>query len=735
MPPPANSKVSYAKITLPYPIFAADFDPYNRGYLVVGGGGGESKTGVPNQIVSTSLSCMVTRGHSKHLLQTVLDVYDRSTIATAAEIDLSRGEDSVQSLGNLATKDGLITFAGINSSVASQHDGKNEHLRSFEVKFPPRKKLKTTEVEKDGIGSINIVGKTSLFASPTTAEKETYQRLLRLSPAQMRDSGSKRIGAIATGMARNSELVVFDATTATPGKADILTRISLDTTEATDLDITEVTPSEFSLSYCTDYDIYEQTYQYEFATKRTVKTPQGPRRIHQMPHPEATEKPGSRPKFRALRFLNSQNVIALLNRPGKAGVELRIYHLYPTGPAIQTLKKSLPSRVKQAVSMDVCVLDADEQGNQQFIVAVAGQDISIEVYTTEYKSVTDTFSSFRSYLTLRDVHEHQMTKICFSPFHSPVRATGSGETRKHPGPQYTRLASVSYGNTVVVDTFPLSPLDPQKKHSRYVLTLPGDYMTTMLTYGFVISMIVLVTAFLLQSFIGGFSNTDSGIFGLLPKGAREFLDAPAGAANLWGKNPEYTIITAADDTVETASSTVAEVGASISSVASGVAQTLTSTLAALEDNASSSVDGIQKSAFSALGEMEEMKDTFTSAAADVVPTNIPGAPQLQNLVNEHLLSSTFESGMPPKAVVVRSHPEFEDELAINVHGDKEAYLLQDKTAKHWDELEEHQRVAWKQRLIKTGQWVEGQGSAVLKGVLFSEYAGLVGQVVGEALRG
>ena len=49
-----GSKVSFAKTTLSYPLFAAEFDPYNRGYLVVGGGGGESKTGVPNQIVSTS---------------------------------------------------------------------------------------------------------------------------------------------------------------------------------------------------------------------------------------------------------------------------------------------------------------------------------------------------------------------------------------------------------------------------------------------------------------------------------------------------------------------------------------------------------------------------------------------------------------------------------------------------------------------------------------------------------
>ena len=47
--------VSYAKTTLPFPIFAAEFDPYNRGYLVVAGGGGEGRSGVPNQIVSPVL--------------------------------------------------------------------------------------------------------------------------------------------------------------------------------------------------------------------------------------------------------------------------------------------------------------------------------------------------------------------------------------------------------------------------------------------------------------------------------------------------------------------------------------------------------------------------------------------------------------------------------------------------------------------------------------------------------
>ena len=45
---------STAELELSYPIYAADFDPYNNGFLVVGGGGGESKSGVKNKIVSAS---------------------------------------------------------------------------------------------------------------------------------------------------------------------------------------------------------------------------------------------------------------------------------------------------------------------------------------------------------------------------------------------------------------------------------------------------------------------------------------------------------------------------------------------------------------------------------------------------------------------------------------------------------------------------------------------------------
>ena len=46
-PPYASSK-----ITLSCPLYASDFDPKNHGFLLVGGGGGEGRSGVGNKIVT-----------------------------------------------------------------------------------------------------------------------------------------------------------------------------------------------------------------------------------------------------------------------------------------------------------------------------------------------------------------------------------------------------------------------------------------------------------------------------------------------------------------------------------------------------------------------------------------------------------------------------------------------------------------------------------------------------------
>jgi hypothetical protein len=54
-------------------------------------------------------------------------------------------------------------------------------------------------------------------------------------------------------------------------------------------------------------------------------------------------------------------------------------------------------------------------------------------------------------------------------------------------------------------------------------------------------------------------------------------------------------------------------------------------------------------------------------------------------------------------------------------------------AKSWDEMETREQHLWKQRLQKTGHWVEDMGETVFKGILFSEIGGAIGAMVGEAM--
>lgn len=458
--------------------------------------------------------------------------------------------------------------------------------------------------------------------------------------------------------------MVFNATVGLPDAGDIITKIDLpEKSEAADLDIAQPDDNGFSLAYCDEHDIYEQTFKYDFEKKTVEKQPHGPRRIHQMPFPDTFQDPKSRSKFRCLRFLNPQNVLALVNKANKKGAELRLFHLYPSGPALEMRQKALPSRMKQATSLDVCALDADQNGNQQFVVAVAGQDISIEVYVTNFQAATETFSPFTSYITLRDVHPQQMTKVVWAPFLSPPRAPNPAElpstgpngepiakpntAQMHPGPQYIRLASVSFGNTVVIDTFPLTPLEPRNKDSRYVLSHPGDEAFWRWAYIIVISFVVLVSAFLFQSFTGGFS-TDVGPFSLLPEKVRDFLDAPAAAAYNRDRYKKVPIEEAAP--------------------------------ASTADN----------------------------------------------------LRSALRDSSDAAQVVVRDVPEGNG-VDVQVHPDRDTYLEKDVHAKQWHELEEHQKAYWKEKLVTAGQWAEHEGESVLKGVLWSTYAGLVGQA-GEMLR-
>lgn len=49
----------WAAVALDYPIYACEFDPTDSGKLIVGGGGGPSRTGVGNKIVGAPTLCCI----------------------------------------------------------------------------------------------------------------------------------------------------------------------------------------------------------------------------------------------------------------------------------------------------------------------------------------------------------------------------------------------------------------------------------------------------------------------------------------------------------------------------------------------------------------------------------------------------------------------------------------------------------------------------------------------------
>ncbi|KAK8225683.1 hypothetical protein HDK77DRAFT_458724 [Phyllosticta capitalensis] len=662
--------VSFTKATLSYPVFAADFDPYNRGYLVVAGGGGENRSGVPNKI-------------------TLLDASSRSTLDVASEIDLPHDEDAVMSLANLASKNGLVTLAGINSSEKSRLADNNQHLRAFAIDYP--KKKKDSDEAKENApaqeeGSISTAGKTKLFKNPKAenSKKENYQRILRLSPAQKRESASKRIGAIATGLNPESELVIFDATTATPKDTEVIQRIyPKEGKEVNDIDIAEESEGEFSVAYCTDYEVYVRRFTYDFAKKKSKSDSksEGAMAAYTMPFNDVFT-PGPRPIIKFLRFLTPYHILLCANLPQRKGAELLVLRKEPFRPGEIILRKKLPKRIKATSGLDVCALDADRKtGARQIVVAVAGHDISIEVYTMEYSGEkTNTLSRFSSVTTLRDVHPIQMTKLAFSRFHSPW-PTSSEAPAKSPGPQYLRLASTSLGNTVVVDTFSLNPVHPRKAFSRYVLKSPRGVLSSLFDTGFpvlVIGFVLLVTLILLQSYMDlrseayGQPNTVQVVPQSIKNAmARMNLPLPPGA-----RVPQIKVAPTE------ASASLASLGAEATEKA--------------------------KTAAFRLADVLQQYSIYPSSAATTVSKAI--------VIRQDSNSSSDEGRF--ETVVYNSEAEAQSA---------------DPEAKHWDDLTEEQQEKWKQRLIAAGAWTVGEGETILKAVMWREVAKFVGGAVNHAL--
>ena len=464
------SRVSYASYDLGYPPWALEFDPYNRGYLLVGGGGGAGQKEVPNRL-------------------TLLDVSSRDRIEKAAECDVS--DDSPSSLGVLASKEGMIAFLGANSGIADRKAGKNEHFRSYKVKFP----AKSQNVEQSD-GTIEDLGKSCLFSKAYATSDDAFQRLLRLSPAKRTSAGAKRIGAIASSLIQPSEIVLFDATVASISAKDVFHRLELpDKQEANDLDIWEESEGEFLLAYCTSTEVFVCGISYDFA-KHKVASDVG--------IPKSQQKtPRAGTKYRSVRFL-SKDYILVMSNCGPFS-ELLVLRIYPKdGPGDAVLRKTLANRMKAAVSMDVCLLDADlTTGERQVAVVLAAQREDIILLTLNVPAKGSP-TSFNSYTNLNGVHRAPMKKVILSPFFSPYETIDGQKKQlaKRPSEQFIQLASISLSNNVVVDYLPLRSKRTQTT-PRYVLD-KGSMMSDTVRTGtglFVLAFVVLISLILGQALL------------------------------------------------------------------------------------------------------------------------------------------------------------------------------------------------------------------------------------------
>lgn len=394
--------------------------------------------------------------------------------------------------------DSIIAYAGINSSQEEQKKGKNEHLRSFKLEFPkhgsPEKTSDDIERTEEQVpsGTITPLSKSALFKAKASkdAQKdivEAYQRVLRLSP--WRGEGSPRVAALATGLAPVGEIVVVNATS-TPQLSNVLGRVYLEEREeAEDVDVIDVDGKNFKVAYLVGHEVH----MFNISSSKS-KAPPKPSLVYSAPFPDYFASDKRRPKYRALRFLSPTTLVVLLNKPGRTGSELLMLSLPKGSAGLATVmhQKRLHRSMKIGLGLDVCAFSASQNGEQQFLVAVSGNDHSIELLTLESTQKAG-FSKLRHYKTLRDVHPLSMTKLCFSTFISPELPLESSVA-----PQYIKLASVSMGNTIVVHTIPLSPHPGPSRNPRYVLVRPGmpDALTTILSSLVAIFVVILGAVFI-----------------------------------------------------------------------------------------------------------------------------------------------------------------------------------------------------------------------------------------------
>lgn len=373
-------------------------------------------------------------------------------------------------------------FGGVNGSPEDAKKGRNPHFRVFTVTQPGKS-------AKSGGVKIAETARDTLFE---IKDADTYQRVIRLSQPF---DGASQLGAISTGLSKEPQIALFDVPAT--GAARFKTRGRLETIqEAMDIDVIQTGPDTYQMAYIDKYDLFTVEVSKSEITE--------PKCIYTM---TPDDGPSSRPVFRSIRYLSAGFLFAVVNKPNRAGVVLHGYRLPTKGQEFARLAevKELPKSVTQSTGLAIRNLTpptspTERQGESQYVIAVAGNDSSITLFTMEYKqsSNVDLLANLAPFQTIKSAHPAGITGLSFSAFHPP-------KTSKSPSELSIKLASVSMANTVVVHSIPLkkyvnksssSKKGGPPKAPRYVVALKskGESPVTVIT--------LLTVTFLLLAIIG-----------------------------------------------------------------------------------------------------------------------------------------------------------------------------------------------------------------------------------------
>ena len=632
----------------------------------------------------------------------------------------------------------VIALAGLNSCLEEQKRGNNQHLRSFQIDLP-RKADEEAKAKGKGKGKkgtaaraedqtkttikveSSLLSRASLFRTKVTKpEPDTYQRIVRTSPWRRREENGQddeepRVAAITTGLAPSGEMVFFQATQK-PSEADVIGRIQLgEGEEAEDVDLIDLAVEEdskgkknsghrkFRVAYTNGIDVF--TCQISSGTR--ANTSPEVNCVYTTPLPEKGAKK-SRPKFRALRFLSPTALLLLQNAPDRTGCELLVLELpSPTDqkkskqPETSIIRrKKLRKAMKIGLGLAVCNLgssgpDTQHRRQQQTIIAVTGSDQSIELLTLDHESgrkgnERQECGHIRPYHTLRDVHPFSVTSICFSNFIVPSSRTTDSQGQSQPQQQqqqqqqqqHVKLASVSMGNTVVVNTLPLTPIPAATGGShRYVLAVPETWSN--LGGLSALTILVLLIGILLQGILElrGDAPTHLGVGEWVPFPIRDLV-LDASHDPLRSTPPAVTTAT----TTSTSTTTAATITAATDD----------------DENASLSSPSV----------------TATTTISVVPNPNI----HIPRQTLRDILLARQES---PKSILVRcsehNNEVFIETVPLSQH------VQDEQSVKPWGQLADDQRALWRQRLINTGHWTIDGDEDILTGVLFREYREFVGE--------